>query len=53
MPEYGKTDWTKHDGWQLTLLTQLEPSEGSNGFTGADTICSKPRMTTHVTIIHG
>lgn len=29
MPEYGKTDWTKHDSWQLTLLAQLQPMEGS------------------------
>jgi hypothetical protein len=28
MPEYGKTDWMKHDGWQLTLLAQLQPMEG-------------------------
>jgi hypothetical protein len=25
MPEYGKTDWMKHDNWQLTPLAQLQP----------------------------
>jgi hypothetical protein len=29
MPEYGKTDWMKQDSWQLTLLAQLQPMEGS------------------------
>jgi len=29
MPEYGKTDWMKHDNWQLTQLAHLQPMERS------------------------
>jgi hypothetical protein len=28
MVEYGKTDWMKHDSWQLTLLSQLQLMDG-------------------------
>jgi len=32
MLEYGKTDWMKHDSWQLTLLAQLQLMEGPTYF---------------------
>jgi hypothetical protein len=51
MPEYGKRDWMKCDGWQLTQLAHLTANGKVNVFTGAGIISSKQQMATRVTII--